>query len=267
MEFKNQKEYEKYKEYVKNFGMGVPGGIPAGMEWFPEAERDWIAKTNQERLDQLEKQLKNQGKDKGKGSESSDGLRIGTGGTGGDILFDKAGGQTAPQIIDPFKDDKRYSKKGNFKKDALNIYNKYRGEDGAVFIPKIELPDRMKIKAEDQKAINAIDKQFNADGVYKGTDPAKMPSMQDYNKKRRYRRAEKKLQRRLGVGEKGFNATGYSKKFARQFRKEKPSGSGMSTDLRFPAHSLKIPNDGSLRHKADSWLQKGKMYIDTSRTK
>ena len=203
MEFKSQKEYEKYKKEVKQFGMGVPGGIPSGLEWFPEAEKNWLAKVDRERVDQLEKQNTN----KGGGKNSSNSMQIkgnsGSSYSGDTMTISKKDAEfvdfgtvfSDKDLTDP---GTKFSKKGTFKDYLNNIKGKHFDKDGNLIVPKFEMPDRVELSDEQKAANAALDSQFTKDGFYKGSD-VKMPGIKDYKTKKSYRKAGNKLARRMGI--------------------------------------------------------------------
>ena len=105
---------------------------------------------------------------------------------------------SADQIVDPYKDGTKLAKKGKFKDLISSIDSELRDENGKIKIPKIELPERMKIGSELQTANDAIDSKFTADGFFKGKD-LKMPKMGSYKTKKKYKNAARTLSERLGI--------------------------------------------------------------------
>lgn len=158
---------------------------------------------------------------------------------------------SADQIVDPYKDGTKLAKKGKFKDLISSIDSELRDENGKIKIPKIELPERMKIGSELQSANDAIDSKFTSDGFFKGKDPTKMPKLNSYKTKKKYKKAARTLSERLGID---LSTPNSGPKILRQQAK-KYNANG----------SLKIP-DFSQKALGSNLMKIGKANLSTSNT-
>ena len=200
MEFKSQEEYEKEKARWNS--TRLRDSSPAGYEKFLDAERAWQDKVER---DKIKAEADKQGSSS-TGGKIPNSMKITGSGQGykGDTMkidpndlefkgYNKV--MSGKDIEDP---GTKFAKKGNFRKTLDKIEGKFYDKDGNLLIPKFDMPDRVKLSDEQKAANAAIDSQFDDNGFYKTKD-LKMPKLDKYKTKKSYRKAGKKLSRRLGI--------------------------------------------------------------------
>lgn len=202
MKFESQEEYEKEKQKWQSTRLRQSS--PAGYERFLDAERAWEDKVERDRIaadaakkgqtggtggGQIPSSMKITGNGDGyKGDTSAVNLK--------DLEFQGYNKvMSGKDIEDP---GTKFAKKGNFKKTLDKIEGKFYDKDGNLLLPKFDMPDRVKLTKEQKAANDALDSQFDDNGFYKMKD-LKMPTMSKTKVKKPYKRAAKKLSRRMGI--------------------------------------------------------------------